>query len=96
MDTWYATTLDIQRVLRGATEGDTHIFEADDGRILDCILGRLWLPEWFRRTYFWYHADVRLRFKLAAGLGEEEREKERPSEHGVHCGAVCALVHVSC
>ena len=25
---------------------------------------------WFRRTYFAYHGQVRLRFKLAAGLGE--------------------------
>ena len=32
--------------------------------------GRLGLPGWFRRTYFAYHSQVRLRFKLAAGLGE--------------------------
>ena len=25
---------------------------------------------WFRRAYFQYHAHVRLRFKLASGLGE--------------------------
>ena len=30
----------------------------------------LGLPAWFRHGYFQYHAGVRLRFKLAAGLGE--------------------------
>ena len=33
-------------------------------------LGRLGLPDWFRRAYFSYHSQVRLRFKLAAGRGE--------------------------
>ena len=28
------------------------------------------MPAWFRHAYFEYHAHVRLRFKLAAGLGE--------------------------
>ena len=28
------------------------------------------MPGWFRHAYFEYHAHVRLRFKLAAGLGE--------------------------
>ena len=41
-----------------------------DRSILDCTLGRLGLPGWFRKTYFAYHSQVRLRFKLAAGLGE--------------------------
>ena len=27
-------------------------------------------PAWFRNAYFEYHAHVRLRFKLASGLGE--------------------------
>ena len=40
-----------------------------DRDILDCALGRLGLPAWFRRVYFSFHRDVRLRFKLAAGLG---------------------------
>ena len=34
------------------------------------ILSSLRLPAWFRHAYFEYHANVRLRFKLAAGLGE--------------------------
>ena len=31
---------------------------------------RLGLPDWFRKVYFSFHSQVRLRFKLAAGLGE--------------------------
>ena len=33
-------------------------------------MSSLGLPGWFRRAYFEYHAHVRLRFKLASGLGE--------------------------
>ena len=33
------------------------------------LLGRLGLPGWFRKVYFSFHGQVRLRFKLA-GLGE--------------------------
>ena len=33
-------------------------------------MGRLGLPDWFRKVYFSFHSQVRLRFKLAAGLGE--------------------------
>ena len=33
-------------------------------------LGRLGLPDWFRKVYFSSHRQVRLQFKLAAGLGE--------------------------
>ena len=45
-------------------------FDTVDRGILDCALGRLGLPGWFRKVYFSYHANVRLRFKLATGLGE--------------------------
>ena len=34
------------------------------------VLSSLGLPGWFRHAYFEYHAHVRLRFKLASGLGE--------------------------
>ena len=34
------------------------------------MLSSLGLPGWFRRAYFEYHSSVRLRFKLAAGLGQ--------------------------
>ena len=37
---------------------------------MDCALGRLGLRGWFRRVYFSFLSHVRLRFKLAAGLGE--------------------------
>ena len=37
---------------------------------LDRVLSSVGLPAWFRRAYFEYHDKVRLRFKLAAGLGE--------------------------
>ena len=34
---------------------------------MSCLV--LGLPGWFRHSYFEYHAHVRLRFKLASGLG---------------------------
>ena len=34
------------------------------------MLSSLGLPAWFRHAYFEYHSSVRLRFKLAAGLGQ--------------------------
>ena len=44
------------------------------GRLLEALffvgaLGRLGFPAWFRRVYLSFHREVRLRFKLAAGLG---------------------------
>ena len=45
-------------------------FDTVGRSILDCTLGRLVLPDWFRKAYFAYHSQVRLWFKLAAGLGE--------------------------
>ena len=45
-------------------------FDTVDRGILDRVLRSLGLPTWFRHVYFQYHANVRLRFKLAAGLGE--------------------------
>ena len=44
-------------------------FDTVDGSILDCALGRPGLPHWFRRVHFSFHSQVRLKFKLAAGLG---------------------------
>ena len=34
------------------------------------MLSSLGLPGWFRHAYFEYHTHVRLRFKLASGLGQ--------------------------
>ena len=45
-------------------------FDTVDRSILDCALGRLGLPDWFRRASFSFHGQVRLRFKLAGGPGE--------------------------
>ena len=45
-------------------------FDTVDRSILDCALGRLGLPDWFRKVCFSFHGQVRLRFKLASGLGE--------------------------
>ena len=41
-----------------------------DRGILYRVLSSLGLPGWFRHAYFEYHAHVRLRFKLASGLGQ--------------------------
>ena len=77
-EAWYTTALDIEEVLSGSVDSHVHLFVADviksfdtvDRRILDSVLSSLGLPAWFRHAYFEYHAHVRLRFKLAAGLGE--------------------------
>ena len=74
----YTPALDIEEVLTGATDSHLHLFVADvvksfdtvDRSILDRVLSSLGLPGWFRHAYFEYHAHVRLRFKLASGLGE--------------------------
>ena len=71
-------SLDIEEVLSRTGGDQFHVMVADviksfdtvDRSILDCALGRLGLPGWFRRAYFSFHSQVRLRFKLASGLGE--------------------------
>ena len=78
VETWFSTALDIEEVLSGVGGDQLHVmvpdviksFDTVDRSILDCTLDRLGLPDWFRRAYFAYHSQVRLRFKLAAGLGE--------------------------
>ena len=78
MEALYTSALDIEEVLAGAADSDVHLFVADvvksfdtvDRGILDRVLSSLGLPFWFRNAYFEYHAHVRLRFKLASGLGE--------------------------
>ena len=72
------TALDIEEVLSGVVDSDVHLLVADviqsfdtvDGGILDHVLSSLGLPGWFRHADFEYHAHVRLRFKLASGLGQ--------------------------
>ena len=67
----------LRRFLSGASDSHLHLFVADniksfdavDRKILDRVLSSLGSPGWFRHAYFEYHANVRLRFKLASGLG---------------------------
>ena len=78
VEAWYTSSLDIEEVLSGAADSHVHLFVADvvnsfdtvDRGILDHVLSSLGLPGWFRHAYFEYHAHVRLRFKLASGLGQ--------------------------
>ena len=78
VEAWYTSALDFGEVLSGAVDSHVHLFVADvvksfdtvDRGILDRVLSGLGLPGWFRHAYFEYHAHVRLRFKLASGLGE--------------------------
>ena len=78
VEAWYTSALDIEEVLSGATNSHVHLFVADviksfdtvDRGILRRVLSSLGLPGWFRHAYFEYHAHVRLRFKLASGLGQ--------------------------
>ena len=78
VEAWIFTALDIEEVLSGTGGDQSHVMVADviksfdtvDRSILDCALGRLGLPGWFRKVYFSFHSQVRLRFKLASGLGE--------------------------
>ena len=76
VEAWFSVALDIEEVLSG-TGGDQLLWSLMSLSllvlsigILDCALGRLGLPDWFRRVYFSFHSQVRLRFKLAAGLGD--------------------------
>ena len=52
-------------------------------------MGRLGLPDWFRRAYFSYQSQVRLRFKLAAGLGEPWCR-----DGGIHQGCPLSMVFI--
>ena len=71
VDPWFTTALDIEECLAGGVDTDVHLFVADVVKSFDTVdRGILGLPAWFRNAYFEYHAKVRLRFKLAAGLGE--------------------------
>ena len=78
LEAWYTSSLDIEEVLAGAAHSHVHLFVADvvksfdtvDRSIFDSVSSSLGLLAWFRHAYFEYHAHVRLRFKLASGLGE--------------------------
>ena len=57
---------------------------------LDCVLGRVGLPAWFRRVFFNFHATVRMRIALSAGLEESWSRKcgvlkKMSPENDIHC-----------
>ena len=60
VEAWFSTALDIEEVLSGTGGDQLHVMVADviksfdtvDGSILDCTLGRLGLPDWFRKVLF--------------------------------------------
>ena len=78
VEAWYTTALDIEEVLFGAADCDVHLLLPMSLNllvrwirdILDKVLSSLGLRGWFRHAYFEYHSHVRLRLKLAAGLGQ--------------------------
>ena len=77
-EAWYSAALDLEESLSGAIDSRVHVFVADgvksfdplDTGILDHVLSHWRLPGWFRHAYFQCHAKVRMRFKLACGLGQ--------------------------
>ena len=76
VEAWCTTALDIEEVLSGSVDSHVHLFvdvvksfDTVDRSVLDLVLSSLGLPGWFRHAYFEFHSHVRLRFKLAAGLG---------------------------
>ena len=107
MQAWFSTALDIEEVISGTVGDQLHVMVADvikdfdtvDRSSLDCALGRLGLLGWFRRTYFSFHSQVRLRFKLAAGLGEPWcRDGGIPQGcllSMFYCGSLCPMVSSS-
>ena len=72
---WHSTVLETDETRPGC---HVHAFAADviksldtvDRRMLDCVFGHLGLPAWFRHVLIEFHAQSRLRLKLAAWVGE--------------------------
>ena len=58
MEAWFSAALDVEEVLSGACDEQLHVMVSDviksfdtvDRSILDCALGRLGLPPWFRKN----------------------------------------------
>ena len=69
VEAWCSSALDIEEDLSGAADSHVHLFVADVVKSFDTV-DRGHFRLWFRHAYFEYHAHVRLRFKLASGLGE--------------------------
>ena len=70
VEAWFSTALDVEEVLSGTGGDQLHVsvadviksFDAVDRSILDCALGRLGLPDWFRKVYCSFNSQVRIRF----------------------------------
>ena len=62
VEAWFSNALDIEEVLSGAGGDQLHVMVADviesfdtvDRSILDGALGRIALPSWFRKVYFFF------------------------------------------
>ena len=63
VEAWFSTALDIEKVLSGTGGDQLHVMVADVIQSFDTV-------DWSNLDYYSYHSKVRLRFKLAAGLGE--------------------------
>ena len=69
VDAWFSSAVEIDEVLSEASVNQLHVlvfniilsFETVDRSILDCALGPLGLPLWFRKVYFAFHSQVLLR-----------------------------------
>ena len=99
----------LRRFFPGAGGDQLHVmvagviksFDTVDRSILGCALGRLGVPDWFREVCFSFHGQVRLTFKLAAGLGEPWcRDGGIPqgcplSMVFIYCSSLCSLVSSS-
>ena len=96
VEVWYTIALDIEEVLSGAVEVDfcmfVNSFYTVDRGVLDQVLSSLGLPAGFRHVYFEHHVGVRLKFKLAAGLGKPwTRDGSIPQGCFLHMMLIVAL-----
>ena len=97
VEAWFSTALEVEEFLSGTGGDQLHVMVADviqsfdtvDRSIQDCASGRLVLPDWFRKVNFSFHSQVRLRFKLAAGLGEPWCR-----DGGIHQGCPLSMVFI--
>ena len=99
VEAWFSTALDIEDVLSGTGGDQLHVMVADVIKsfdtvvrsILDCALGRLGSLTGSVGCIFSFHSQVRLGFKLAAGLGEPWCR-----DGGIHQGCPLSMVFYRC
>ena len=104
VEAWYTSAVGIEEVLSGAADSHVHLFVADVVKSFDTVDRVFWIVYCLVLVFllgsvmltFEYHAHVRVRFKLASGLGQSWTRDGvflRVSfEHDVHCGFVSHLV----